>query len=302
MVDNTLDDLDSRQGSATSLLRTLAGTAIHDFGGWMAVADTVHFMELLGVDSRRTRTAIVRVKNKGHLVPEKREGRNGYRLSQQATEALRWDDQWLRNSPRMEEGELWCLISFSIPESDRSVRQLLRRHLRSERCGLVAPGLWIVPSVFTEQVVRTLDALGVGDRVTRFDTADPVTPDGLSAAVRTWWDLDDIAARHRWFIATFGTDGDTRTPPNPEHSFSMCLRAVDAWRNISRLDPGLPTSLLPPDWPGVASRELFARILDAHASIAYLWALETLIERAAPRERSKLIGIRHAANESMPTP
>ncbi|WP_255371674.1 PaaX family transcriptional regulator C-terminal domain-containing protein [Cellulosimicrobium sp. CUA-896] len=38
------------------------------------------------------------------------------------------------------------------------------------------------------------------------------------------------------------------------------MRVVDDWRLVPYLDPGLPPSALPPDWPGTASVALFARL------------------------------------------
>ena len=74
------DDADSRSGSATSLLRTIIGCYLRRCGGWIAAAALIELMATVGVSQTRTRTAILRVRSKGLLDPEMRDGSAGYAL------------------------------------------------------------------------------------------------------------------------------------------------------------------------------------------------------------------------------
>ena len=74
------DDADLRSGSATSLLRTIIGCYLRRLGGWIASAALMELMTTVGVDHARTRTAILRVRDKGLLAAEVRNGRPGYAL------------------------------------------------------------------------------------------------------------------------------------------------------------------------------------------------------------------------------
>jgi phenylacetic acid degradation operon negative regulatory protein len=46
------------------------------------------------------------------------------------------------------------------------------------------------------------------------------------------------------------------------------LVLVDHWREIPYLDPGLPSALMPPDWPGSRAVALFADLQRALAPAA----------------------------------
>ena len=83
-----LDDADSRPGSATSLLRTIIGCYLRRLGGWIAASALLELMTTVEVNQTRTRTAILRVRGKGILAPDLREGCAGYALQPAAIPAL----------------------------------------------------------------------------------------------------------------------------------------------------------------------------------------------------------------------
>ncbi|GAB3041526.1 PaaX family transcriptional regulator C-terminal domain-containing protein [Parafrigoribacterium mesophilum] len=59
------------------------------------------------------------------------------------------------------------------------------------------------------------------------------------------------------------------TSEDPRASFSRFIRALDQWRILPYLDPGLPPGALPDDWPGFDSLALFERINAEHAEGAH---------------------------------
>ena len=58
----------------------------------------------------------------------------------------------------------------------------------------------------------------------------------------------------------------------PRRRFATWVGALDEWRVIPYLDPGLPETALPAGWPGRASRELFAVIRERYADAALAFA------------------------------
>ena len=151
-----LDDADSRPGSATSLLRTIVGCYLRRLGGWIAAAPLMQLMTAVGVNQTRTRTAILRVRGKGLLAPEAREGRAGYALEPAAIPALARGDRRIYSARHMATSDRLCLISYSIPESQRQLRHQLRRRLASIGCGTVTAALWICPEHLTGEVEEIL--------------------------------------------------------------------------------------------------------------------------------------------------
>ena len=71
-----------------------------------------------------------------------------------------------------------------------------------------------------------------------------------------WWDLDALRGQYDTFLANHRAE--VASPAlTDEQAFARHLRLIDEWRLFPRLDPGLPDSLLPPDWPARAAWELF---------------------------------------------
>ncbi|GAB4084892.1 PaaX family transcriptional regulator C-terminal domain-containing protein [Myceligenerans cantabricum] len=260
-----LDDLESRPGSATSLLRTVVGATLRDQGGWMPVSATVTLMSELGVPATRTRTALGRVKAKGLLVAEPRDGVAGYAVAPAARDMLARGDQRIFGARGAgDDAGRWCLVSWSVPEEKRDLRHRLRRRLAMIGCGSVSSGLWICPERLADEVALVLDELGMTGRATIFLASEIRYPGGPAAAVARWWDLPALRELHDRFLEGHAEPIarllDEGPQPEPADAFRTWIRALDAWRLVPYRDPGLPPSLLPPDWPGARSADLFARL------------------------------------------
>jgi phenylacetic acid degradation operon negative regulatory protein len=251
-----LDDADSRPGSATSLLRTIIGCYLRRLGGWIAAPALMELMTTVGISQTRTRTAILRVRGKGILAADVREGCTGYALQPGAVPALARGDRRIYSPRRMSTSDRWCLISYSIPESQRQLRHQLRRRLSWIGCGTVSSALWICPEHLTGDVEGILTDLGVRASASIFLADETRVEGGLEAAVGRWWDLTAIAARHKAFLSAYGSvAGEDFTP---RQAFATWIGCLDAWRVMPYVDPGLPAAWLPADWPGNRSIPLFA--------------------------------------------
>lgn len=246
-----LDDIDARPGSTASLLRTLIGVFLRPLGGWISTADLVALAGDLGIAEAQARTGITRLKQKGMLLAERTDVA-GYRVNPAAERMLERGDRRIFQMREMTDADPWCLVSFSIPESARSVRHQLRRRLQWIGAGVVSPALWICPGHLQDEVAQTLDALGARQWVTIFQTTAPEPPGSLIEAAAQWWDLDSLRAEH----LAFRTALDTL----PAEPFAAYVNLIDRWRVLPYIDPGLPPSMLPDDWPGRRSFDEFARL------------------------------------------
>lgn len=246
-----LDDIDARPGSTASLLRTLVGLYLRPLDGWISAAALVSLAGDLGIAAAPARTGIARLKQKGLLLAERRHA-VGYRLNPDATTMLERGDRRIFEMRSMTDADSWCLISFSIPESARATRHQLRRRLQWIGAGVVSSALWICPGHLqgeVEQIVAELDARAW---VTLFQASTPSTAIPLPDAAATWWDLEALRAEHLSFQASLET-----LPATP---FAAYVRLIDSWRVLPYVDPGLPPSMLPADWPGGHSFAEFARL------------------------------------------
>lgn len=243
-------------------------------GGRVPVASLIRLMGAVGVDPPAVRSAVSRLKRRGLLHPERSRGKGGagYALSPAARQLLEDGDQRIYRQPQPD-GQ-WLLAVFSVPESERGQRHLLRSRLTKLGFGNVAPGVWVAPSHLEEETRHTLRRLELDAYVDLFLG----THSGFSAteqAVSTWWDLDTIAALHQEFLQTQepvlrAWSGQLPPLPSPgrpadeieprEEAYRDYLLALDSWRQLRYADPGLPATVLPSDWPGTRSGEVFTAL------------------------------------------
>jgi phenylacetic acid degradation operon negative regulatory protein len=262
-----------------SLILDVYGRYSAQFRGWIAVSDLVTTMALLDVDEQAVRSAVSRMTRRGLLEPEVRGKVRGYRTTAQADEVLADGDRRIYAS--MEPATLadgWVLVSFSLPETDRDKRHVLRTKLTWHGMGNLSSGLWIGPARILDDVVATLSAAGFAEYTDVFSAGYAGLGD-VADLVRHSWDLDALAALYQEFL-----DGQQpvheslrrRRNVQPPEAFAAYTRALHEWRKFPYLDPGLPAELLPADWPGRSAATLFVdlrellelRAFDYAASVA----------------------------------
>ncbi|GAB2571879.1 PaaX family transcriptional regulator [Leucobacter ruminantium] len=240
-----LDDLDARPGSATSLLRTVTGAVMRERGGWLPTAVFVELLRALGVSPERTRTALSRVREKGLLVSEARERQPGYAIAPAAHDVLARGDRRIHQPRSMGDGDAWCLVSFNVPESRRQARHRLRKQLCWIGAGNVSQGLCILPAFLLDEAEDIVRRLELSDHVTLFVTHEVRGAAPLRELAARWWDLNAIRELHEGFLASRATD-------------------PAVWRAY----PSEPPALLPHDWPGTRSIELYLGLREATAATA----------------------------------
>ncbi|MFE7974322.1 PaaX family transcriptional regulator C-terminal domain-containing protein [Streptomyces shenzhenensis] len=261
----------SEQHAPRSLIITLYGAYGRFMPGPVPVAELIRLLAAVGVDAPSVRSSVSRLKRRGLLLPARTErGAAGYELSSEARQLL--DDGDLRiygSAPPGGEG--WVLAVFSVPESERQKRHVLRSRLAGLGFGTAAPGVWIAPARLHEEARHTLQRLAL-DPYVDFFRGEHLGFAPTVEAVARWWDLTAIAKEHEAFLDTHAPvlhAWQRRADTPPDEAYHDYLLALDSWRHLPYTDPGLPTHLLPAGWPGARSAEVFhalhARLRDAGA-------------------------------------
>ncbi len=233
--------------------------------GPVPVAGLIRLLGAVGVDAPAVRSAVSRLKRRGLLVPVRHGGEAAYALSPSARTLLDDGDRRIyRREAPAGPGD-WLLAVFSVPESERRKRHLLRSRLARLGFGQAAPGVWIAPAHVAEETRHTLRRLELAPYVDLFrGVHEGFTP--TPEAVARWWDLPATAKLHEAFL-------DAQEPVlrrwsartaagSPAEAYRDYLLALDAWRHLPYADPGLPPEVLPPDWPGGRAAEVFAALHD----------------------------------------
>jgi phenylacetic acid degradation operon negative regulatory protein len=252
----------SEQHAPRSLIVTLYGAYGRFMPGPVPVAELIRLLAAVGVDAPSVRSSVSRLKRRGLLLPARTgQGAAGYQLSPDARQLL--DDGDLRiyaSAPPGDEG--WVLAVFSVPESERQKRHVLRSRLAGLGFGTAAPGVWIAPARLYEETRHTLQRLGL-DPYVDFFRGEHLGFAPTAEAVARWWDLAAIAKEHEGFLdahAPVLRAWRRREDTPPEAAYRDYLLALDSWRHLPYTDPGLPPHLLPANWPGGRSAEVFREL------------------------------------------
>jgi phenylacetic acid degradation operon negative regulatory protein len=257
----------SRSARPRQLIITVYGLYARREGGWLSVAALIRLLADLGVDEPAVRSAISRLKRRGILAPRRHGGSAGYQLSAEALAILREGDARIFRRSRACLADGWLLAVFSVPETERHRRHVLRSELTRLGFGMVAPGIWIVPAHPHDATAQTLRRLGLDSYADLF-RADHLAFGDVADKIRRWWDLDELERFYRAFIAVHEPalrrwQGETQREAQREgelrgrEAFADYVRAVTDWRRLPYLDPGLPAELLPDGWAGMRAAEIF---------------------------------------------
>ncbi|MFD5341402.1 PaaX family transcriptional regulator [Streptomyces hawaiiensis] len=266
----------SDQHAPRSLIVTLYGAYGRFATGPVPVAELIRLLAAVGVDAPSVRSSVSRLKRRGLLVPARTaQGAAGYELSPDARQLLDDGDRRIyASAPPEDEG--WVLAVFSVPESERQKRHVLRSRLAGLGFGTAAPGVWIAPARLYEETRHTLQRLRL-DAYVDFFRGDHLGFTPTAEAVARWWDLAAVAKEHEAFLdrhARVLHEWEKREDTPAEEAYRDYLLALDSWRHLPYTDPGLPSELLPADWPGVRSsavfRGLHERLRDAGAEFVGL--------------------------------
>lgn len=226
---------------------------------WDAPVRTGVFLEVLrgaGVAAPAARAALDRLVANGVLSRERR-GRHlefsitaaGHALLAEASARVRGPSPFLPN------GSGWTLVTFSLPEELRSLRNRLRSTLTWHGFAPLRDGLWLASG--RPALAAALEPLHQElppGAVMAFQ-AQELDGFPIAASVRDAWDIDGIREAHRAFIDTWSG----REPPGASAIVARMTLVAD-WIALLRADPRLPPEYMDEHWPATTSFALYRRI------------------------------------------
>jgi DNA-binding transcriptional regulator PaaX len=214
----------------------------------------VTLLAALDVAEPTTRMTTASLRRAGWLAASRRGRETLYTPTDELRAAVR--ARWARLDARLGPWDgRWRVVIYTVPETDRSARERVRRTLTRHGFGPLAPATWVSPHKVALDDVRTELA---GEPIARLDlltaqvTAETGGSDSELAA--RCWDLQAVAAAYRREIAALRAV--LADPPGDgETAMVVHLRALADVRRVGAGDPMLPDALRPPGWPGGELRE-----------------------------------------------
>ncbi len=282
---NTLKSLDPSQGlprsqagsSPQHLLISLLGEYWLGRHQHVPSAALVDLAGDFDVSPTSARAALSRLARR-ELVESSKDGRNTfYGLTKHAAQAMRSELQRILGLGTVDhpwDGS-WNVVMFSLPEDRRDVRHLLRSTLRF--CGF-APlfdGVWVSPDSDPTAALEGLQELGIENSTVLKSSVTHASGIGDPMAA---WDLDEVAMSYRSFIADFSALRKRVATGviSPTEALVRRGAVLDAWSSFPDLDPDLPTSMLPADWPRNEARDVFVELYDGLGPLAALRVTQIL--------------------------
>lgn len=236
------------------------GSFARESGGWIAVSDLIGLMAELDVDAQAVRSSTSRMKRSGLLVAERVDGKAGYGVSKLGIEILEDGDRRIfpRSSRPADEG--WVVALFSVPESERKQRYLIRSRLARLGFAQGPAASWIAPATLADEARRMLERNDL-DAYVSFLTGQFVAPSESDSAAAAW-DLDGIKRMYHEYLVRFGPIAEAwlESPGTDRDAFVHYMDNISMWRPLPYADPGLPTTVTPPNWPADEALQVFTKL------------------------------------------
>ena len=160
----------------------------------------------------------------------------------------------------------WLVVTFSIPEGQRSKRDAFRTRLTEMGFGLLSSSVWISPFDQEAEVTTLVEELGLAGQVALLRCQSVWMPgvEGIGELASRVWGLEPLAAHYRDFnnraeallesLEYLGQGEEVDAEAIFFETMDLQQELLDI---VLAEDPCLPAELLPPDWPSQRTHELF---------------------------------------------
>jgi len=184
------------------LILSLFGLYARSEGNWLSVRALIALMAELGVDSAAVRSSVSRLKKRGVLESERRDGQAGYALAPSTVELLEAGDTRIWSRPRATPEDGWLVVVFSVPESERARRHALRSLLTRLGFGAASSGVWIAPGTIFDETLAALERAGLA-AYTEFFRGDYLGVGDVAERIGQWWDLASLERLYAEFCEEY---------------------------------------------------------------------------------------------------
>ncbi|WP_369045626.1 PaaX family transcriptional regulator C-terminal domain-containing protein [Sinomonas sp. P10A9] len=269
-----------RGGTSQHLLVTLLGEFWRSTDLWLPTRAIVRLAGDVGLSRSAVTTALSRLAARGVLENDGGGRASRYRFTAEARARLvigaRQVGQF--GDPGIPWDRFWTAVAFSVPESEREIREAFRARLKWLGFAPVYGALWFSPRDRMDQVREVAQGYGVEDYMAfrvedgGFEGRRPAIVD-TAEPPRRYAEFADAneAALERMRAGAVG----------PAEGFRLRIEVLDEWRAFPWDDPGMPYELLPDDWPLLRARESFVAIFEATAPLVERH-VRTVLGESAP--------------------
>ncbi len=231
---------------------------LNDFAYFVCLP-TGFLMRELEKSRRATQSALKRLEDRGEIERTEREGRVLLQITQRGKEKINRSGFSLKRKSRNWDGR-WYLVSFDIPETQKTSRNLLRKKLLILGLGKLQRSLWISPYEHTKEVRKIVNHYHLEKYVELF-RSQLLSPKEPSLFASQIWDLEGLSRRYIQFIERY-RPRLSKFKEDPNHSedselFKLERAMREELSSILLSDPQLPDELLPKGFREKEAHRLF---------------------------------------------
>ncbi len=246
---------------ARSLVFDLFGDYLRYRGGEARLRGLVSMLGCFDIPEATVRVVVARLRKEGWL-SSRREGRETvYALTDAAWALLDEGRERIFHRAQGPWDGQWHMVIYSVPESERGLREQLRKKLAWFGFGPLSSSVWLSPHDRAGLVTRAYrEEPSVRLDVFRSRSAGVAADRGIAARS---WDLGGLDEAYAAYLATYRPRlasfraGELRGA----HALVERMRLIHDYRRFPFRDPDLPPELLPGTWQGRIAHDVF---LEAH--------------------------------------
>lgn len=243
-----------------ALILDLFGDYLRYAGSEVRLADITELLGVFDIEPATVRVNLSRLRKEGWFTTRRVGRETVYSLTPHMLEILnegrerifrRRDENW--------EGR-WTMVIYQVPESERAVREQLRKRLAWHGFGQLSPSTWLSPhnviaeakELATEYPLAKIDVLWCG-------TGDLDQDRDLAARC---WDLEHLATDYQTFISTYSSLNDEMANASKDGRTALIerMQVIGDFRRFPFRDPHLPPELQPSEWPSRRAFDLFGAV------------------------------------------
>jgi phenylacetic acid degradation operon negative regulatory protein len=233
---------------------TLYGDYVLHRGGKIGIGSLIKLLGNFGLSEQGIRSAVSRMCRSGLLSVKRARRKSFYSLTSEGQSLLTEGAERIFQRKELAWDGKWSIVTYSIPERMREVRDSLRLELGWLGYGALGECTWISPCNINEDVRSLLRKLKIEGYVNIFSAEHLGNTDPKNIVSRCW-NLNQIHQKYLDFITDYQPLLDEHRRRlsageviEPSECFVARFNLIHEYRKLPFYDPDLPLELLPGNW------------------------------------------------------
>jgi len=242
-----------------AVIYSLFGGYILPRGGKIWIGSLVRSLAALNFSEKMVRTTVSRMKQAGYLESCRTGHHSFYRLTKPGLEEVQRTGSRAFETSSPEWDGKWTILVYSIPEEQRELRDILRTTLKLHGFGLLVPGVWISPYSMPVDTEKKIQKSGAWHYLEMFRSEHIGSRHTSDFVTSIWPQLPTLASRYQAYIKKYKRmlEQFGKKTFSDEKCFALRLQCLFDFISVILEDPGLPSALLPAEWPRSAALSLY---------------------------------------------